>query len=223
MDEKAGEITGTIGIDRNLRNLTAGNDERVTHYDMSRVVDIADNTRSIVRSFKRDDVRIRKRLSSKYGRRRSERTKRLLHSVTKQIVSEAKANKQAIVFEDIKGIRGLYRRGNRQGSDSIGRMNSWPFHEVKRQVEYKADWQGVPVIILTRGETKGTTMDCPRCGERLQVPVRRDKEHHRQLWCDECGRWRDRDLCAVLNISRRGWVRFAHSRKEKEGERHAKQ
>jgi hypothetical protein len=31
-------------------------------------------------------------------------------------------------------------------------------------------------------------------------------------------RWRDRDLVAVLNISRRGWLRFDHSSKEGEAE-----
>src|ERR1700730_14759679 len=89
-------------------------------------------------------------------------------------------------------------------------MNSWPFHQIKRQIEYKAAREGVPVITLTVGET-GTTMDCPRCGERLQVPIRGDTSLYRQLWCDFCDRWRDRDLIAVLNISRRRWLRFDHS------------
>jgi len=90
-------------------------------------------------------------------------------------------------------------------------MNSWPFHEVKRQVEYKAAWEGVPVMTLSRRDTRGTTMDCARCGERLQSPVRDDLEHRRQLWCGKCERWMDRDLVAVLNISRRGRLRFARS------------
>ena len=75
-------------------------------------------------------------------------------------------------------------------------------------MEYKAAWEGVPVITLSAKETRGTTMDCPRCGERLQAPVRGDREHYRQLWCEGCKRWEDRDLVAVMNISRRGWVRF---------------
>jgi transposase len=91
-------------------------------------------------------------------------------------------------------------------------MNSWPFHELKRQVEYKAAWEGVPVVTLSVKETRGTTMDCPRCGERLQAVVRGDAVHHRQLRCKRCERWEDRDLVAVMNISHRGWVRFAQSR-----------
>jgi len=210
------EPTSTVGIDRNLRNLTVGNEERVTYYDMTRIVEIAENTRSIVASFKRNDARVLQSISSKFGRRRSQRTKQIIHGVTKQIVKEAKAKKQAIVFEEIRGIRNLYRKGNGQGRSFRGRMNSWPFHEVKRQVEYKAAWEGVPVVTLSRRDTRGTTMDCARCGERLQSPVRGDVGHNRQLWCENCGRWMDRDLVAVLNISRRGRVRFARSSTEGE-------
>jgi putative transposase len=209
-------LSSTVGIDRNLRNLAIGNDEKVIYYDMTKVVEIADNTRDVVGSLKRDDVRIRQIISSKYGRRRSERVKQIIHGVTKQIVQDAKANGQAIVFEEIRGIRNLYRKGNGQGKAFRGRMNSWPFHEVKRQVEYKAAWEGVPVITLSRSDTRGTTMDCARCGERLQSPFRGDLGQHRQLWCEKCERWMDRDLVAVLNISRRGRVRFARSSKEGE-------
>jgi putative transposase len=216
IEAEAKEPTSTVGIDRNLRNLTVGNEEKVIYYDMTRVVEVAVSTRSIVRSFKRNDVRIRQSVSSKYGRRRSERVKQIIHGVTKQIVQEAKAKKHAIVFEEIRGIRNLYRKGNGQGKAFRGRMNSWPFHEVKRQIEYKGAWEGVPVITLSRSDTRGTTMDCARCGERLQSPVRGDTEHNRQLWCGRCGRWRDRDLVAVLNISRRGRVRFARSTTEGE-------
>ena len=206
------EPTSTVGIDRNLRNIAAGNQEKVTLYDTSKVVEIGENTRSIVRSFKRNDVRVRRKLLSKYGQRCSNRIKQILNHISKDVVAQAKADKQVIVFEDITGIRKLYRKGNGQGRDYRASMNSVPWYELKRQVEYKAAWEGVPVIILTKGETRGTTMDCPKCGEKLQSAGRGDVEYRRQLWCDVCEVWRDRDLCAVLNISRRGWMRFVQSK-----------
>ena len=181
---------------------------------MAKSINIAANTRSITKSFKRNDHRIRKILASKYGERRSARVKQLIHHVSKAIVAEARATNHAIAFENITGIKELYKRGNGKSRSLRARMNSWPYGELKRQVEYKAAWQGVPVITLTRQETRGTTMDCPRCGERLQVPVRADKEHYRQLWCEVCQRWWERDTAAVLNISRRGWLRFDHSKGE---------
>jgi putative transposase len=199
------QVEGVVGIDRNLRNVTVGNAEQVTYYDVSKIVEIAETTRSVVRSFRRNDVRIRKKLAAKYGRRRQERVRQILNRVSKSIIADARVKKEAIAFEDITDIRKLYRTGNGQGRGFRERMNSWPFAELKRQVEYKAAWEGVPVITLTKGETRGTTMDCPQCGERLQAPVRDDSQHYRQLWCQKCERWDDRDLVAVMNI-----IRIAH-------------
>jgi putative transposase len=217
IEEVEGESAGTIGVDRNLENLAVGNAQVVTYYDTRELVDIAERTRSITRSFRRSDARVRKKISSKYGRRKSAGTKQYLNLISKKVVQDAKANKQAIVFEDVTRINRLYRRGNGQARSYRFMMNSWPFYEIKRQVEYKAAWEGVQVITLTKSETRGTTMDCPRCGERLQVPIRGDEVHHRQLWCKVCKRWWDRDLCAVLNISRRGRLRFDRSQGKEGG------
>lgn len=211
--EEMKEPAGAVGIDRNLRNLTAGNLQRVTYYDMSKVVVIGETTNSIVKSFRRNDVRIRRVLASKYGRRRTERVKRILHVISKDIVENARESRLAIVFEDIRNIRSMYRKGNYQGHNYRRQMNNnWPFHEIKRQVEYKAQWEGVPVIHLTKGETRGTSLQCVKCGERLQSPLRHDVQHRRQLWCKKCEKWFDRDLVAVMNISRMGWLRFSQSK-----------
>jgi putative transposase len=110
---------------------------------MSKAAENAASTREIIRSFKRNDVRIRKRLASKYGKRRRERARQLLNQVSKKIVLDARRDKQAIAFEDITGIRKLYRKGNGQGKSFRARMNSWPFFELMRQVQYKAAWEGV--------------------------------------------------------------------------------
>src|SRR5213594_2774815 len=61
------------GVDRNLRNLTVGDCQQVRQYDLSKTVDIAENTSSIIKSFKRNHVRIRKKLYSKYGTIRKNR------------------------------------------------------------------------------------------------------------------------------------------------------
>jgi putative transposase len=186
------------GVDRNLRNLTVGSLENIVQYDLSKTVDIAENTRSIIKSYRRNDVRIRKKLYSKYGRRRKNRIVQLLQHVSKTVVQKAKQEKSAIVFEDIRRIRQLYKRGNYQGRSYRAKLNGWSFAEVKRLITYKAAWEGVPVIQLSAKDTRGTSKLCPRCGKKItQV----DK---RQLWCDYCKRWMDRDVVAVMNISIKG-------------------
>lgn len=77
---------------------------------MGKAVEIAENTGSTVRSFKRSDLRIRTRIASKYGGRRSERVRQIIHEVTRQVIEEAKATKRAVVFEDIEHIRRLHKR-----------------------------------------------------------------------------------------------------------------
>ncbi len=205
--ESVTELTGVVGVDRNLNNLTVGNSDAVTYYEMGKASEIAKTTRDIVRSFKRNDTRTRTAITRKYGERKKNRIRQLLHRVSKDVVDSAFQNRQGIVFEDIRDIRRLYRRGNGQGRGYRVRMNDWSFHEVKRQIEYKAAWIGVPVITLSKSETRGTSRVCPRCGERLQS----SKQLRRKLWCQPCREMFDRDLVAVLNISRRGRVRFARS------------
>lgn len=199
---------GTVGVDRNLRNLTCGDEETVLHYDLSRAVDITDTTSRILSSFKRNDCRVGQKLASKYGRRRRNRTINLLHNATKSIVERAFENRKAVVLENIRGIRRLYQKGNWQGRSFRGRMNGWSFGEAQRQIEYKAAWTGLPVVRLSRRETFGTSSMCPKCGERLQP----DGRQGRCLWCDKCEMWADRDVVAVVNISRRGRLRFDRSK-----------
>lgn len=194
------------GVDRNLRNLTVGNKENIMQYDLSKTVDVAENTRCIVRSFKRNDVRIRKRVATKYGKRRKNRINQLLHHVSKAVVEKAKQDKAALAFEDIRRIRRLYQRGNGQGTNYRSKLNSWSFSEIKRLITYKAAWEGVPVIQLSVKETRGTSQLCPRCGKRItQV------DRFRQLYCTECKIWMDRDVVAAMNLSIKGLARFASS------------
>ena len=202
------ECASTVGVDHNLRNLTVGNDQETCQYDLSKCVRIANTTVRIIASFTRDDDRIRTGIASRYGQRRTARVGHLLHTATKTIVAVAVRRREAIVLENIEGIRSLYRKGNGQGRKYRGRMNSWSFSEAQRQIEYKARWVGLPVIRLSRRETRGSSVTCPRCGERLQS----DKKLKRKLWCGKCRVVMDRDRVAAVNLSRRGRVRFARSR-----------
>src|SRR5207253_4960357 len=202
------ECTSTLGVDRNLRNLTVGNDQETSRYDLSKCVRIANTTARIVASFTRNDDRIRTGIASMYGNRRTARVGHLLHTATKTIVALAVQRREAIDLENIEGIRSLYRKGNGQGRKYRGRMNGWSFGEAQRQIEYKARWIGLPVIRLSRRETRGSSVSCPRCGERLQS----DKRLKRKLWCSSCRVVMDRDMVAAINLSRRGRVRFARSR-----------
>jgi len=141
--------TSTVyGVDRNEKNLTFGDRERVVKLDMSEAVKVRQTTREVIGSFRRNDVRIRRLFARKYWKRCDGRTDNLLHATTNLIVETALRNGAALALEDLSDIRNMYRRGDGQGKDYRFRLNSWPHFKAKQMLEYKAAWKGVPVIAL---------------------------------------------------------------------------
>ncbi len=134
-----------IGIDRNLRNVTISTNSGSIMYKTNKLLSIKENTSHIISSFRRYDVRVKKHYQQRLGNRRSRRIQQFLHKISKDIVSRAIVSKSMIIFEDLKGIRKLYRKGNGQGNKYRRRRNSGSFYELQRQIEYKAEWNGIPV------------------------------------------------------------------------------
>jgi putative transposase len=139
-------------------------------------------------------VKIQKKIVAKYGKRRKNRINQLLHHVPKTVVEKAKKNKAAMAFEDIRHIRRMYQRGNGQGKNYRSKLNGWSFAEIKLLITYKAAWEGVPVILLSAKQTRGTSQLCPRCGKKIT------QVYKRQLHCAECKRWMDRGVVAAMNL-----------------------
>jgi transposase len=184
--------------------------EKVVQIGVSRIVKISQMTREIVASFKRDDVRIRRQISSKYWKRSDHRTDQMLHAATNYIVESAVKDHAALAVEELTGINRMCRRGNGQGADYRFRMNSWPHWKAWNMLQYRSAWKSVTVVQLTRSETRGSSTT-HTCGERLRNPARDDVGHRRMLWCAKCKVWVDRDVNAAMVLSERGLARLASS------------
>jgi putative transposase len=197
---------GAIGIDRNLRNVTISTPEKPIMYRTGKVLSIKENSQYVRASFRRFDRRVKNRFFTKLRGRQTRRVNQYLHKISKHIVEEAKRTKSMIVFEDSKGIRRLYKKGNGQGKKFRRIMNiTIPNYEIQRQVTYKAVWEGIPVYFVN---PKRTSKLCPICGGRLQE----GRLNRRKLWCNNYGKLLDRDVIASMNIANKGWARFTHPR-----------
>jgi len=73
------------------------------------------------------------------------------------------------------------------------------FGEIQRQIEYKAAWEGIPVVYVN---PRGTSRIC-LCGSRVT------DIGNRQLCCSVCGKIWDRDELASKNIMAAPLVRAA--------------
>lgn len=135
---------------------------------------------------KSGDRRILRRLLKREGRRERHRVGQRLHLISKRLIQAAAARRSAIALEELKGFR---RAGNKRINR---RLSSWPFHELHRQIEYKAALAGVPVIKVNPWNT---SRSCPACGD-----VQRRVRVGRMFECRSCD-WRiDRQINAGLNI-----------------------
>ncbi|NVZ11700.1 transposase, partial [Allochromatium humboldtianum] len=67
---------------------------------------------------------------------------------------------------------------------------------LRRQIEYKAHWRGVTVVIADRWFPSSKT--CHACGQIHDMPL-----SQRMLVCD-CGHVMDRDLNAAKNLDQYG-------------------
>ena len=143
-----------------------------------------------------NDRRVLRRLASKEGRRERNRVSQRLHLISKGLVELAVREQAAISLEDLHLPKGGGRDRRRRR-----RLSSWPQREMHRQIEYKAEEWGVPIIKV---DPRYTSKTCPRCGEKKK----RRSRVGQMFECAKCG-WRlDRQINAGLNICRTALARL---------------
>jgi len=108
-----------------------------------------------------------------------------LHQITTLLCK----NHAKIVVEDLK-VSGML--ANHKLAQVIADCG---FHELKRQLEYKAKKFGCEVIIADRWFPSSKT--CSNCGHTQDMPLK-----ERTYNCTSCGYSMDRDLNAAINLSR---------------------
>ena len=107
-----------------------------------------------------------------------------LHQTTSEIV---KRKPSFICIEDLN-VSGMMK--NRHLSKAVQQQS---FYEFRRQIEYKAKWSNIPVIIADRFFPSSKLCSC--CGI-----VKNDLKLSDRVYSCECGNIIDRDFQASLNL-----------------------
>jgi putative transposase len=128
------------------------------------------------------------RLLTKYSNRERQKTRDICHKISRKIVELAEQHSLGIIIEDLKGIRQHISYGRKLNR----RLHTWNFGKLQFYIQYKAKFNGLPVIYV---KPRGTSSLCPICGGKLAP------NGHRQLKC-RCGYQNDRDITACLNMLR---------------------
>ena len=118
-----------------------------------------------------------------------------LHQTTAKIINR---KPRFICMEDLN-VKGMMK--NRHISKAIQQQC---FGEFRRQMEYKAAWNGVKVIIADRFYPSSKLCSC--CGK-----IKKDLKLSDRIYKCECGNVMDRDYQASLNLKRYGEMVFNQS------------
>ena len=183
-------------------NTTVGIDVGIKDFAVLSNGDIYSNPKYFEKTEKRLKI-LQKRYSKKQtGSKRQDRARLALaklhekiknqrvnyiHKITSKIISE----NQTIIIEDLDII-------NLVKNNKLSKyIYSASWSEFFRQLQYKAEWNGVNIVRINRFEPSSKMCLCGFINQDLSLS-------QRDWICPNCGRHNDRDLLAAINIKRSG-------------------
>jgi len=188
------EPSKKVGYDLNEKSVVGSDGTRHDLSEVARLHTLYGVRRSRFYERHAYDRRLRKKFAA--SRKEKERVNQALHRASTLIVEKARANREVIVLERLKGIRHAHKRGNGEGKAKRRRIALWPFRQLQSYIDYKARWAGVPVEYVSPSYTSKKCNVCGCINRKLRVTDR--------SWLCPCGAKLDRDLNAAINIERRG-------------------
>ena len=177
-----------VGVDLGITTLAAlSTGEKIANpkYEKADRAKLAKAQRNLARKKKGSANRAKARLKvARIHARIADRRRDHLHKFTTRLVRE----NQVIAIEDLS-VRNMVK--NRSLARAISDA-SWS--ELRRMLEYKADWHGRELVAIDRWYPSSKT--CSDCGHLLRsLPL-----NVREWVCAECGTVHDRDVNAAKNV-----------------------
>ncbi|MBS3782369.1 MAG: transposase [Candidatus Thermoplasmatota archaeon] len=130
---------------------------------------------------------------SRFFRREYDKVNDCIHKLTDKIVKHAKENNLLIVVGKLTGIQ-----DGDNGRVMNRKLHRFPHYELRRQLEYKAHWNGIGYVEVSEAWTSQLCSRCGTKGERNAGVFR----------CDNCGLEVHSDKNGAHNIGRRALGKF---------------
>lgn len=128
-------------------------------------------------------ARVRASLQSKRTREARFQTS-INHSISRQLVNDAKAINAALALEDLTGICQSLNAPPRHKTERRW-TNHWAFYPLRTLITYKAILAGVPVVFVPPGYTS-TSQTCSRC-HHIHPEKGKSYRNGKELKCGHCG------------------------------------
>jgi putative transposase len=185
----------TIGIDMGLSNLFTLSDGT-----------IIPNNQYLKKSEKKLKKRQRQLAKSRKGSNNRKKKQQRLYVVHRKIRNQRKdhlhkTTTSIIAKYSVICIEDLNTKGMMKNHKLAKAINDVAWHELMRQLTYKAQWNGRHLVKIGRYEA--STKTCSSCNTKKDM-----KLSDRTYECDNCGISIDRDTNAAINIRNWGYKKL---------------
>jgi len=181
-----------VSLDTNERSLDGvlAKEDRITAVvkaefpEVSIIQSVHHDRRRRLQKKKSHDRRTARELCAREGTREHHRIDYRMHEVANAVLSFAEERRSMIVLEDLTGIKPC------KGKKLNRRISMWPRRKLHQIIEYKAAWQGIPIVKV---DPRYSSRKCPVCGS-IQ-----DSRKGTEFVCG-CGWHIDRHINASINL-----------------------
>ena len=203
-DNKSIPTNEGIGIDLGLKDLAICSDGN-TYKNINKTNKVKKIEkrkrrlqRSISRKYNMNKEGVRYKKTSNIIKREKEllkvikRLTNIRHNYLHQVTSEIVKRKPSFICIEDLNVSGMMK--NKHLSKAIQQQG---FYEFRRQIQYKSEWNNIPVIIADRFFPSSKLCSC--CGE-----IKKDLRLSDRIYRCDCGNIIDRDFQASLNLKQYG-------------------
>jgi putative transposase len=133
--------------------------------------------------------RKRKTTRAKEYKRLTRRQHEILHTISKKIIEYAKQFPEPLIVLEKLG----HFKNNSWNKYWNFLLSNWARKKLQQMIEYKALWEGIPIVYVNPAYT---SLTCHYCGSR-------GKREGLTFKCSKCGRQYNADANASMNLAKR--------------------
>lgn len=186
-------VVDALGVDLGVTNIATDSDGTI--YSGRTISNVRYRHRRLRRKLQRKGTLAAKRRLRKLAGQEHRFATDVNHTISKQLILQAKRTMRAIALEDLTHIRSRVRAQRPQRVV----LHSWSFFQLRALIQYKARRAGIPTILV---DPRNTSRTCPACGHV-------DRENRRSqavFQCVRCAYAGHADTIAAIMIGRRAAV-----------------
>ena len=186
--------SGIIGVDLGQKNIAVTSDGQV--FSGEAIEKKRQQYHNHRQRLQMRDTRSAERRIKASGQKESRFRKDTNHVISKLLVSKAKGTQSALILEELTGInsRVTVRHKTKKDRQNANARMSWAFAQLRGYIQYKAELQGVPVVLVP---SPYTSQRCSKCGHT----EKRNRNNRDSFLCVSCGHADCADFNASKNIA----------------------